>query len=217
MILQPRYILKCIRSLSELTIEKRWFVAMNNTLFPQEINKFIASTNFDNYLIISDDGIVTNEALNKVVELLEKVEVATGWCQISKTIPYANLSTKPLTKKVRCPVTMKNYTCPTVQEVLNGPEVGITYFAGYCFTGMRRHIWLKHPQHPNEYSGSQQDFELSWDLQKSGVTIRYHRDAFINHLRKTGVSDMDKSVIGKVKPYISLAPYIPPGEKKEPQ
>jgi hypothetical protein len=188
---------------------------MDNKQFCKHINRFIATSSFDNYFLISDDAIVTNEALNKVVELLGKVEVATGWCQISKNYPYANLSTKPLTKQQGRAVKMSNYTCPTVQEVLNGPEIGITYFTGFCFTGMRKHLWLKCPLHPNEVSGTQQDFELSWDLQNLGITIHYHRDSYIDHLRETLSADMRKSIIGKLQPSIALVPYIPPGEKKE--
>lgn len=102
MIMNPRDIPECILSLKSLPIDKVWFRGYTEPQLEPIIHKFISDTKYKYYILVSDDVIVTQNALENLIEYQNQYSVITGWCNIypveawSKKIPLANLELKPI-------------------------------------------------------------------------------------------------------------------------
>jgi len=193
--MNPRKIDKCIRSIQNLRgVDKLWLVAYSEQGLERPIADFIESTHYDNYLIVSDDVIVTQDALEWVLFALgQGDEAATGWCNLSAVGParlLANLTRAPLEGE---PPTWDSYRFYDIDDVRKQPESFETWLMGHCLSGMTRSLWRRFPfrsypreQSPTTPSGYGSDYNVSMRLQRAGVDMRALRDARCIHLGGPG-------------------------------
>lgn len=201
LVLQPREIPECLESIDSLPIDKAYFRAFTEYQLVVPLNRFIRETNYENYLVVADDVIVSAEALLVVEELLEQHEVATGYCEISLDSPYVNVVRTPLRLEHGAVPVMSDYDFYHGEEIrrLETPTF-VTWFGGWALTGIRRTIWLNHPFRVNKVSWAQSDFEWFYRFQRPLIS---HRDAYIKHLKPTAAGFLQsRFVIGKVPPRV---------------
>ena len=167
------------------------------------INQFIRETNYQNYLIASDDLIVTQEALDVVEELLWTNYRATGYCRIADDSPFYNVTKKPLTKVVDKWANTFDYHFYRVGELAKLPtDQFFTWFGGWTLTGMRRMEWLVNPFRVHEPSQMQSDYATC--LAVDGV-FASDKKAYCQHYKQQELSlDPDLFIVGKIKPTMRL-------------
>ncbi len=69
MVMQPRRILTCLQSLHALPVDQVWFEAFTERELADPLNRFIRDTDYDNYLLVSDDVVVSPRAFAVVSEI----------------------------------------------------------------------------------------------------------------------------------------------------
>ncbi|MDA0832759.1 MAG: acyltransferase [Planctomycetota bacterium] len=203
MILQPRKIPQAIESLERLPIDKVWFRAMTESELQPKINRFIAETNYKNYLIVSDDVCVTPEALAKVRELLRLFPAATGYCRVDSRSPQVNLTRRPVTLTNHKFPEWADYDFFHFDDVQKIADPFLSWFGGWSLTGLRRELWLEFPFYVNAVTKAQTDFETAYRLAHAGIPFITHRDTYIEHLKRNS-RDMRKEhwLIGKQQPSV---------------
>jgi hypothetical protein len=174
----------------------------------QEMPRAISETDFDNYIVISDDCIVKQPALEYVRNTLVPHEAATGWCSIKRDGGVANVTFRPLRGSRPGPFSV---TWAKVADVLKQEVVFRTWFGGMCLTGMRRYLWERFPYRVFEWHGAPlhqnvpaeinkywgSDYSLSRRLQDNGVGIFCHKLAFVYHL-----ATVENLIVGRVTPSV---------------
>ena len=182
LILNPRDIPYCMSALRALDIPKCWLSYMPEAHAALEANKAIRNTNFDRYVVISDDCEPQQAALDAVLALADyhPGEVVTGYSNFdahrdpdtgiyTAKLPFVNLTTNRLDPP---PPGAHSYAFMTREEAerrfIAGPF--LTTFTGLSFTCMSRDLWLRFPLHVTT-AGGQMDYQLSWELQEEGVPI----------------------------------------------
>src|SRR2546427_5432634 len=184
MIMHAREIPECLLSLKALDIDKVWFRGYTEKQLEGKITEFVEATSYDRYILVSDDVIVTQQALDNLLELQDSGPVVTGWCNIFPGETLANLELAPITKdrgsayfKIRDHLprglvpfvkTLYHYSplkqminwalyahFPVEDEIWAQKPLFRTYFVGWALTSITRDYWLKYGFH---YS----------DVQKSG-------------------------------------------------
>lgn len=199
-VLNCRDIECCIQSIKSLDIDKVYFRAFDEPDLCKPINSFIRDTQYDNYLIISDDVIVTNNALSLVESLLERCEAATGYCLVSQEDDIVNVTRSPLGKNVGFGPSLKDYEFYYKKEIeLFQNPIFTTWFGGWCLTGFSRDIWLK-IQFSVMPSGRQSDFAF---CSKYNKMFYCHKDAYVEHLKEGVMKPNHQNfLVGKIKPEI---------------
>ena len=176
MIMHAREIPECILSLKALAIDKVWFRGYTEKQLEPKIRQFIESTSYDRYIMVSDDVIATQFALDNLIRHQKAADVVTGWCNIFPGETLANLELRPITEdrsalyfRIRdriprstLPFIKKLYHksplkavmnwvlyqhFPTEDEIWVQPEVFRTYFVGWALTSITRELWLKYGFH----------------------------------------------------------------------
>lgn len=201
-VLNPREIDVCMSSIRSLDIDKVYFRAFDEPNLCGPINTFIRKYDYDNYLVISDDVIVTNHALSLVVGLLEYHEAATGYCLVSQEDDFVNITRSPLVRRqgFLYGPTLEDYEFYYKREVeLFKNPIFVSWFGGWCLTGFSKKAWLS-----NRFvvmpSGRQSDYATCLEY---GKRIYCHRDAYVEHLKK-GILEPnhDNFLVGVEEPEI---------------
>lgn len=205
LVLNPRDIPECMAALKSLTIDTCWFSYMTEAHLAPHLNAMIAQTNYDRYVVVSDDTSPTHAALDKVLEIHSAVGCCvTGYSNLDSTNRHVNLSRKPLHAP---PPTIEAYDFLTPEDVnAYGDHVLPSAFAGFSLTCMSRFEWLKYAYEVSAF-GAQTDYMLSWRLQGAGVPIVSHRDAYVKHVKETwNTADRAKEkllLVGALPPAIN--------------
>ena len=231
MIMNARMIDICLRSYKTLPIDRAYFTGYNEIGLETAISKFIEKTDYRHYLLISDDVIANKEALVKVEEALEIVDIATGYCNITPESPLVNLTNIKLVSE---PKSINDYHFMSRDVADNSAyELFKTYLAGFMFTGMTRKLWQEFPFEcyhnkvvMSEVVGDdveaktllqeyveEQTKEIGWGsdhcvskkLQDANMTISAVRGAFCEHLG--GDLRLPATLVGKIKPKTTLVKY----------
>lgn len=179
MVLNPRDIPYCMDALRALDVPACWVSYVPEVEAARLINEQIRLTDYDRYVVISDDCEPTQEALDLVLELHDANpdKCVTGYSNFDKYLPFVNLCWNRLHPP---PPHMDSYRFLTRMEV---DEIGITTattFAGLSFTCMSRELWLRFPLHTTVWGG-QMDYQLSYELQEAKVKILAAYGAFVRH------------------------------------
>lgn len=176
MIMNARAIEECLLSLKALKIDKVWFRGFTETQLEDQITAFVSSSDYDRYILVSDDVIATQQALDNLLSLQSAGPVVTGWCNIFPGKTLANLVLKPISTEsssfyyrardklpkaivkplkklytaglIKAPV---NYLLtrhfPDEKEIWTKPALFRTYFVGWAMTSITREFWLKYGFH----------------------------------------------------------------------
>jgi hypothetical protein len=194
MVLNPRDIPYCMTALRGLDVPTCWASYINEPAAAMAINEQVAATDYDRYVVISDDCEPTQGALDRVLALHDKhpEKAVTGWSNFDTTrhqdgsytdkLPFVNLCWNRLRKPPPMPDSYRFMTRVEIEALPPGPIS--TTFAGLSFTCMTRELWLRFPLHCTSWGG-QMDYQLSYDLQGAGVPIVAEPDGFVQHVKDT--------------------------------
>lgn len=194
-VLNPREIPECMTALRALRVPKCWVSYMYEPPAAKAINRAIEETSFDRYVVISDDTCPTQDALDRVLALHDRMPGAcvTGYCNLDSSLPFVNL-TWPWKQLAPPPPSVDSYALVMRSEIDNRLPHGAAFrsgFAGLALTCMSRELWLRFPLHHTSLGG-QIDYQLSYELQQAGVEIHAPIGAFVQHVKEEW-NKMDKN------------------------
>lgn len=208
LIMHAREIPSCVESLRKLKIPKIWFRGFNMKQLETEIPRAIRETDFDNYIIISDDTTPEQQALDYVRNTLEAHEAAAGFSNMNPNSKNVNVSLSPLRGSFPGAASV---TYAMLDQVLKQETLFRVYFAGFSFVGLRRYLWERFPYRSYQWAGGPagrmvgqtglwywgSDYNECWRLQKARIPITCHRLAFVYHL-----ASVENFIVGKVEPTV---------------
>ncbi|MDE1824348.1 MAG: hypothetical protein KGH74_03545 [Candidatus Micrarchaeota archaeon] len=218
MVMHAREIPECVQAISKLEIPKVWFRAMNEKQLEVSVPRFIEQTNFDNYIMLSDDTIPTQKALDEVRKWLAVYPVVSGWCLCDPKYDRSNVLLKPspgralslpLVKQLpllgagggRVNSILKLRAYVPYSLVMHQPVIFPGYYMGFFFTGLRRRLWQRFPfqTYGSRYNSlpTGSDFILSEKLRMARIPMMIARDAYVHHLHT-----MRGLLIGKETPSV---------------
>lgn len=186
LVMNPRRIPRCMAAIDALKIDKLYMQNMWERQLEPVIADVVENSLYrhTHYILLSDDTVPTQEALDKVVLGLYTRPVVTGYCNLDAKQPYVNLTKRPFdTRLGSC---KEAYDWFTRKKVDTWPEPFVpTYFAGACLTGMSRELWRRFPFRVlgENDCGFASDWMLSVRLHTAGIPIVAARGAFIEHLK----------------------------------
>jgi len=182
-ILNPRAIRECMESLQAIPTDKVWVERFTEPQLEDIWPGLVGEAKQRGYTHMSvqcDDTITPVESWRALTRNVEAAPVVTGWCNLqTHGDSRANVSDEPLgTSGPR----EENYAFPTAWDVLTGPHLRRTYFAGLCLTTMSVEMWAKYPLAPCA-GGYGTDYHLACRLQTDDVKILCVRQAFAQHVK----------------------------------
>jgi hypothetical protein len=182
-VLNPRAIPDCIQAIRALDIPTCWISYMPEPKAAEAVNHVIRLNQYDRYVLLSDDTLPTQRALDLVLDAdAPGTPVVTGYCNLDQTDnrDIVNLTTNRLPPP---PPEEASYQLMTRQQAeANGPLIPTT-FAGLALTCMSRELWMTHPLEVSAYNG-QMDYMLSYNLWQSGVPIAAANGAYVEHVKE---------------------------------
>lgn len=184
-VMNARRIPECLESYEALDIDVVYMTGFTVAELVDVHREIVEVTDFDVYLNVSDDCVVTPEALEAVLAPLEEgAPAATGWCRLHEESPWANVCHSPLIGKR--PI-RRAYPFYGANEVRAWPDPLLpTHFMGMSLTGLTRDLWLDFPygcfflRGPR---GNSSDFHLSMRLRDAGVPMVAARDGYVEHMK----------------------------------
>jgi hypothetical protein len=182
LVLNPRHIPECIAAIKALDIPTCWLSYMTEDQAAKAANREIANTNFDRYIVLSDDTVPTREALDLVLQANELV--VTGYCNLDED-EYADIVN--LTQNVLPPPPSRasSYQFLTRTQVEQHPHPTIpTTFAGLALTAMRRDLWTRYPLQVEPSTGGQMDYDLSYRLAQDRIPLVAAVGAYVHHVKE---------------------------------
>jgi hypothetical protein len=229
MIMNPREIPECLNAFRSLNgVSKAWFKGYTELQLVPVIKKFIDETDYDYYIMSSDDLVPTQKALDAVIGNLHPSFCVTGWSCVAPNSDIVNIRLKPDKHlnlmyvvawtfgkvipdfmKHRLLNMTKDRVMPNIASKIRNemPDVFRTYFVGFSFTAMSRELWIKYPF--RVYSGAAfwvnkagSDISLSNRLYNAGVPMYCVKNAEVLHLRS-----MANFIVGKVTPEVIVQKY----------
>lgn len=184
-IMNARAIPECLASYASLDIDIAWMSGFTDAQLGAIHRSIVASTDYTHYIVVSDDCIVTQPALDAVLAALEAGHpAATGWCKLHTRSPEANLCRAPL---IGDTPERKAYPFYRVRDVRrHAHEILPTHFMGFALTGMTRELWERFPWGAFTEirdTGYASDFHLCIRLRDAGVPMIAARDGYVEHLK----------------------------------
>lgn len=181
-ILNPRRIAECLLTLRALDIDQAWCTGYTEHQLQRVIRDLVTQHVYDHYIVVPDDVIPTQPALNAVQAALAAGHpVVTGYCNLDTSgDDRVNITRSPLTE----PRTMASYDFYTQAQVdkYTTPLVP-THFAGFALTGMSRELWQRYPFRAYGDPGCSSDFHLSRRLADARVPIVAPKAARVHHVK----------------------------------
>ncbi len=230
MVMQGRQIQRCLDSYEALPIDKMYFKGFCEKQLEKPITDFIEQTNYQHYIITSDDQVISRQALALIQEGLKKHDVVTGYCTLPDDSTKVNLCKLPLEDPIP---RRSSYDWMRLSYVNSFPDEYIpTTFAGFFLTGMSRQLWRRFPfrcygilpeslvtpwlvRRLHDYGlvsqsikGFSSDYNLCRRLASNGIRIHAAKGAIIEHLGGSSWGAHLPLIVGKVKSSIRLAPYV---------
>lgn len=184
MVLNPRDIPECLMSIRALPIDKVWFRGFREDELTEPIRKFIESTNYDRYLIVSDDVIATPLSLENVLRYQEVAEVVTGWCNIFPDDTLVSLKLHPFGDDLRKP-SRTRFLRDSVPDVLH-PLIRSVIREGERVSWMTRKLYAHFPREEEIWAQKKlfRTYLLPWAL--TSMT----RDLWLRYGFKPAEEDM---------------------------
>lgn len=184
-IMHARNIRACVESYEALEgCDVAWMTGFYERDLVPVHRALVESTDYDVYIMQSDDCVVSQQALDAVKQCLaEGYPAVTGWCSLIQSHPFVNLTRRPLTGYN--PVS-RNYTFWKDHQVRRHKEICPTGFMGMSLTGMSRELWRRFPydcytlRHERGHSS---DFNLSVRLRDANIPMVAAVDAWMDHLK----------------------------------
>lgn len=181
MVMNPRAIDECVRSIAGLEVPKAWLTGFTELELEVVVPQVVADTDYDRYVMVSDDVVVTPRAFEVVREAARGDAVVTGWTNLDMTpggLRMTSVTDRPFTAYESV---AEQFNWTPMRDIVCGPPERLTWFAGMCLTSMSREQWLRFPFGTFNGQGFSSDLDLSWRLQQAGVPVMALRDAGVFH------------------------------------
>ena len=138
LIMNPRRIPRCIEAFESLRIAKVWmsfFTERQLESVIPDVLRDARALGYTHAIILSDDTVPTQHAVNLVEHALKTQRIVTGYCNVSEEDQRVNITSRPFVKTDH-PVP-EDYAWMTKDEVENYPEPYMPqFFGGMCLTGI---------------------------------------------------------------------------------
>lgn len=214
-IMNARAIPEALDSYRALDIDLIWATGYTVAQLAAGVHaEAVETTDYDVILNISDDCIVTQGAVDAVLNLLEAGHpAATGWCRMAVGMESVNLCSKPLSADVPWAKPFPYSLMDRTDVVRHPDEVVTTHFMGMSLTGMSRDMWLQYPYGcftERRPRGQSSDFHLSARLRDAGVPMVAARSGEVQHLKEMAVQGTTYGpvrhpwLVGNVEPSLSI-------------
>lgn len=189
LVMNPRRIPAAIAAIDALSIDKVWlrcFWEKELETVIAEVTKLAKRLEYTHLILLSDDTVPTQEALDAVLECLTAHPVATGYCNLDATLPFVNLTKTPFTRTNESYA--DDYNWYRREEIEAWPsDLVPTCFGGACLTAMSVEMWERFPfevlSRPDAAVGYASDWKLSVRLQQAAIPIVAPKRAFVRHLK----------------------------------
>lgn len=211
-VMNARAIPECIDSLQALDCDVAWMSGYTDAELGPVHQRIVRTTDYDTYIVISDDCIATQAALDAVTDLLEAGHpAATGWCKLHTTSDDANICHSPI---IGDHPNLDAYPFYKVRDVRDHPDPVVpTHFMGFSFTGMTRDLWQRFPYAAYteiRRTGYSSDFHLCHRLRDAGVPMVAARDGYVEHLKtlKRPKPRSHRLLIGRMAKEVRIASAV---------
>jgi hypothetical protein len=185
-VMNPRQIPECIASLEALPIRRAWLQRYTEWQLQDVIASIVEDefVEFTHLGIVSDDVVVSPEALAAVLDLARSREVATGYCRLDETHPLVNVTKRPVTEPEPSREAYHFYSYDEAQMQAREFRTG---FVGFAVTFMPREAWRRFPfrVYGDEGRSYASDYSLSWRLGNASVPMWCARDGYVRHVKRT--------------------------------
>lgn len=184
-VMNPRRIPECMASLEALPIRRAWLQRYTEW----ELQGVMASIvndeaiHFTHLGLVSDDVIVSPDALGAVLDLARVEDVATGYCRLDQTHPLVNMTKRPVTADAPAVEAYHFYSYDEVQAQARTFRTG---FVGFAVTFMPREMWRRFPfeVYGNPDKSYASDYSLSYRLNAAGVKMYAARGGYCEHVKR---------------------------------
>jgi hypothetical protein len=183
-VMNPRNIPECMDSLRALPIRRAWLQRYTEYQLQSVIASIVEDETiaFTHLGLVSDDVIVSPEALAAVLEVARDHEVATGYCRLDSTHPLVNVTKR----RVKDPEPSRQaYHFYSYDEAQAQGRTFRTGFVGFAVTFMPRELWRRFPftVYGDAYHSFSSDYSLSYRLGAAGVPMFCARDGYVEHVK----------------------------------
>lgn len=206
MVLNPRRIPRVLRALDALRgIDVCYFTAMTESQIVHPMRRFVKRHDYRVLSLVSDDVVVSQAAINNILEHHVAGQCTTGYCNLSLYGEWSgrvNLCTEPLPTLMP---SVKAYSFPLAVKVPDGMR---SHFSGHCLTTMHRDLWRAFPYdcYGRDGRGTAADYHMSWRLAEGGIPI-YAYGPMQRHLKRYWPTDRKSRwplLIGKIPADVRL-------------
>jgi GT2 family glycosyltransferase len=184
-IMNPRRIPAAMESITALKIDKLWVQNFTYTEISELLPGWLAQTDHDVIGTLADDTIVTQAALDLVLDAYQPGAVYTGYCNLYEDKQtdddFVNITKTPLIEMPTA--TWECYDWATKHEVEQCDGLYRSYFAGDSLSFHSREMWQTYP-FQTASCGQQGDYALCVRLQRDNVPIYAVPGASILHLKQ---------------------------------
>lgn len=181
-VMNPRAIPECIDAIRELRgVDKAWCSYYTELDLELIVPRVIKHTHYERYMILSDDTIPTQHALDTVLALHDEHPdaVACGWVNVDSISGLSTYNPEPL--KANAPV-IDAYSFATLDDARRMPHGARTWFHGFVLSTMSRELALKYPF--KSYNGCASDLHQCYRLQQDNIPIYTSADAEVFHVKE---------------------------------
>ena len=185
-IMNPRQIPECIDAFNALNVRRAWLSNYTEWELVEVMDSLVRdeSIHFTHAILCADDCVVTQQALDAVLNVAQRQDVVTGYCRLDHQHPEVNITRRPLMGDVPVPGAYDFYRYD--QVVNDEAEVLPTGFVGFALTCMTREMWRQFPfgVFGNAQQSWSSDFHLSMRLRDAGVAMVAARDGYVVHQKE---------------------------------
>lgn len=187
LIMNPRTIAECLYSMRHLDgVDRAWMQGYCEHGLVDVIAGIVGDTDYDRYAIIADDAVVSQRALDAVLEHHATMPdgAVSGWSNVDASSDLSNVMTSDLVAKV--PRSTHDYDLLTIDEVRAAPAPFRARFSGLALHVMSRELWQRYPF--AVFGGSPgwaSDYHLSRRLQEDDVPLVVHPRGEVHHVKET--------------------------------
>ena len=186
-VMNAREIPDAIMSIRSLTgVDLIWASYYSEVELETVIPEVIANTYYKRYMIISDDTVVTQGAVESVLMTHDQSPeaVACGWVNVDNTGDRSTYNPEPLRHLTGGMPPASAYGFASIDQTrqLDPRKAHRTYFHGMVLATMSRELWQRYPF--GSYAGCASDYHQCLRLQLDDVPIWTHPDAYVYHLKE---------------------------------
>lgn len=167
-------------------IDVIWCSYYTETQLEGVVPSVIDGTDYERYMILSDDTIPTQGAVDTVLRLHDEHpnDMACGWVNVDNKGTLSTFNPEPLKhlEGGMPPASAYGFVDVDTARALDPSRAHRTYFHGMVLATMSRELWQRYPF--GSYNGCASDYHQCLRLQLDDVPIWTHPSAYVYHLKE---------------------------------